>query len=76
MVSLASAASAGEFQSSFGFGISVPDVWLVLTRGEVEQNSDLFLDGGGVDALERIPVAMRQSVFDRIRAGEPSHLQL
>ena len=70
MVSLASAASAGEFQSGFGFGISVPDVWLVLTRGEVEQNSDLFLDGGGVDALERIPAAMRQSVFERIRAGE------
>ena len=70
MVSLASAASAGEFQSGFGFGISVPDVWLVLTRGEVEQNSDLFLDDGGVDALARIPAAMRQSVFDRIRAGE------
>lgn len=70
MVSLASAASAGEFQSGFGFGISVPDIWLVLTRGEVERNAELFVDGGGVAALERIPVAMRRTVFDRIRAGE------
>lgn len=68
----AGVASAGEFRSGFGFGISVPDVWLVLTRGEVERNAGLFLeeDAGGVGALERIPVAMRRSVFDRIRAGE------
>lgn len=70
MLFLAPEAKAGEFRSGFGFGISVPDVWLVLTRGEVEQHSELFLDGGGVDALERIPDSMRQSVFDRIRAGE------
>lgn len=65
-------AAAGEFRSGFGFGISVPDVWLVLTRGEVERNSALFLeeDGGGVGTLERIPLAMRRTVFDRIRAGE------
>jgi len=65
-------ARAGEFRSGFGFGISVPDVWLVLTRGEVEQHAELFLDGSGsgVDALERIPVAMRRTVFDRVRAGE------
>ncbi|MBK7949955.1 MAG: hypothetical protein IPK00_14680 [Deltaproteobacteria bacterium] len=65
-------AAAGEFRSGFGFGISVPDVWLVLTRGEVERNSELFLaeDGGGVADLERIPLAMRRTVFDRIRAGE------
>ena len=69
---IAGAASAGEFRSGFGFGISVPDVWLVLTRGEVERNAGLFLedDGGGVGALERIPLAMRRTVFDRIRAGE------
>jgi len=65
-------ARAGEFRSGFGFGISVPDVWLVLTRGEVEQHAELFLDGtgSGVDALERIPAAMRRTVFDRVRAGE------
>jgi hypothetical protein len=50
----------------------VPDVWLVLSRGEVERNSDLFLeaDGGGVDALELIPASMRRTVFDRVLAGE------
>ena len=71
-ISLASTARAGEFRSGFGFGISVPDVWLVLTRGEVELNAEHFLDrdGGGVEALERIPVAMRRTVFDRVRAGE------
>ncbi len=71
-VALPATARAGEFRSGFGFGISVPDVWLVLTRGEVERNSSLFVDvdGGGVDALERIPLAMRRTVFDRIRAGE------
>ena len=71
-LSLAQTARAGEFRSGFGFGISVPDVWLVLTRGEVERNAENFLDhdGGGVDALERIPVAMRRTVFDRVRAGE------
>lgn len=69
---VAGSAAAGEFRSGFGFGISVPDVWLVLTRGEVERNSELFLekDGGGVGALERIPLAMRRTVFERIRAGE------
>lgn len=72
LASTPSVARAGEFRSGFGFGISVPDVWLVLTRGEVEQHAELFLDGSGsgVDALERIPVAMRRTVFDRVRAGE------
>lgn len=68
----ADVAAAGEFRSGFGFGISVPDVWLVLTRGEVERNAGLFLeeDAGGDGALGRIPVSMRRTVFDRIRAGE------
>ncbi len=31
----AGAATAEEYESGFGFGISVPNVWLVLTRSEV-----------------------------------------
>ncbi len=62
---------AGEFRSGFGFGISVPDVWLVLSRAEIERNPALFLaeDGGGIDALERIPLEMRRGVFERVREG-------
>jgi hypothetical protein len=70
VAAVASPAAAGEFRSGFGFGISVPDVWLVLTRGEVERNSSLFLAGDGVAGLDQIPTAMRKHVFDRIRNGE------
>ncbi len=68
----ASPAGAREYRSGFGFGISVPDVWLVLTRGEIERGSQHFLavDGSPDDALERIPVAMRRTVFERVLAGE------
>jgi hypothetical protein len=71
-IGLPGTALAGEFRSGFGFGISVPDVWLVLTRGEVERNGTRFVDGevGGVEPLEQIPLAMRRTVVDRIRAGE------
>jgi hypothetical protein len=69
-LALPATARGGEFRSGFGFGISVPDVGLVLTCGEVEHNASLFVDGGGVDTLERIPPAMRRTVVDRIRAGE------
>lgn len=69
---LASPAGAGEFRSGFGFGISVPEVWLVLTRGEIERNEALFVEeeGGGEPALEQIPLAMRRAVFDRVRDGK------
>lgn len=71
-IAAATPAQAGEFRSGFGFGISVPDVWLVLTRGEVERHQAAFLeeDAGGQGALERIPTPTRRLVFDRIRAGE------
>ncbi len=67
-----SPARAGEFRSGFGFGISVPEVWLVLTRGEIERNEALFVEdeGGGDPALEQIPLSMRRAVFDRVRDGK------
>ena len=67
-------AHAGEYESGFGFGISVPDVWLVLTRSEIQQSVDHFLaegaDEGGATELGSVPLAMRRAVHDRVRAGE------
>lgn len=63
-------AAGGDYASGFGFGISVPDSYLVLTRAEVQRNAALFLSEGGDTALEQIPGAMRREVFDRVRAGE------
>ena len=67
-----SSARAGDYRSGFGFGISVPDVWLVLTRDEVLRNDDAFLEDEdrGESDLQSIPSEMRLAVFDRIRAGE------
>ena len=63
-------ARAAEYESGFGFGISVPNVWLVLTRDEVATSADLFLGDGGSSALESVPLAMRRVVYDRVQAGE------
>ena len=67
---LAATAVAGEYRSGFGFAISVPDVWLVLTRGEVAEHADIFLDVDDNTALAAIPVEMRRVVFERIQRGE------
>jgi hypothetical protein len=73
-MALASAAGAGEYRSGFGFAITVPDVWLVLTRDEVARHADLFLEDEDEDEgdgeLRAIPLAMRRAVFERIEAGE------
>jgi len=66
LVLAASGAVAGEYASGFGFGITVPDVYLVLTAEEVTTNAELFLDESGGD----VPLGMRREVFDRVRAGE------
>ena len=66
---LATRASAGEYESGFGFAISVPEVWLVLTQSEVAKNASL-LTQGGEDRFESLPAAMRKAVFERIRAGK------
>lgn len=63
-------ARAGEFESGFGFDISVPDSWLVLTRSEVVAKAEIFLDEAGSADLASIPLAMRRRVYDRVRAGE------
>lgn len=63
-------AAAGDYESSFGFDISVPDVWLVLTRSAVAENADALLSPAGPSALASIPTELRRNVFDRISAGE------
>ncbi len=63
-------ARAAEYESSFGFGISVPDVWLVLTRSEVTENAGVFLDADANSGLDAVPLTMRQIVYDRVMAGE------
>jgi hypothetical protein len=65
-----STAEAGEYLSGFGFAISVPDVYLVLTRAEVQQNAALFLDPDAAEGVGEIPGTMRQEVYRRVEAGE------
>lgn len=69
LVLLATVGRAGEFESAFGFGISVPDVWLVLTRSEVAENAAAFMDDDG-DRFGSVPPAMREVVFERVAAGQ------
>jgi len=63
-------ARAGEYESGFGFSISVPNVWLVLTRSEVAERAETFLGNAGVSGLGSIPLSMRRLVYDRVQAGE------
>jgi hypothetical protein len=66
----AGAATAEEYESGFGFGISVPNVWLVLTRSEVANSAEIFLGDGGSSGLGSVPLEMRRAVYDRVQAGE------
>jgi hypothetical protein len=70
----AGGALAEDYRSGFGFEISVPDVWLVLTHGEVVQDSngdvELFLGADGTSAFDLIPVEMREAVLDRVQEGD------
>jgi hypothetical protein len=63
-------ASAGEYESGFGFGISVPDVWFVLTHSEVAKSAEIFLGDTGPSGLGLIPLEMRRAIHDRVQAGE------
>ena len=69
-LSKAGTATAEDYESGFGFGISVPNVWLVLTRSEVTNSAEVFLGDGGVSGLGSVPLAMRRAVYDRVQAGE------
>ena len=69
-ISAAVGVRAGEYESGFGFGISVPNVWLVLTHGEAADRAEMFLGDGGSSGLGSVPLAMRRVVYDRIQAGE------
>jgi hypothetical protein len=70
MLTAALGAFAAEYQSSFGFRISVSDAWLVLSRPELAKNAELFLDDGGSPGLEAVPRSMRRAIYDRVQAGE------
>lgn len=70
LVACASVALAGDYASGFGFGITVPDAYLVLTADEVAENAELFLEESEGDAYGRIPSAMRGEVFARVQRGE------
>lgn len=70
LVVAATNATAGDYASGFGFGITVPDDYLVLTRDEVQRNASLFLGAETDDDLTRIPQSMRKEVYERVRAGQ------
>ena len=69
LVLLAMPTQAAEYESGFGFGISVPEVWLVLTQSEVAKNASLFTQRSE-ERFGSIPAAMREAVFARVEAGE------
>jgi hypothetical protein len=69
-LSQAGTATAEDYESGFGFGISVPNVWLVLTRSEVANSAETFLGDGGAFGLGSVPLDMRRAVYDRVQAGE------
>lgn len=68
--STGSTAVAGDYRSGFGFEISVPDVWLVLTHDEADHQAEFFLERDGTSAFDRIPVEMREAVLDRVQDGD------
>lgn len=70
LVIAASPARAGDYLSGFGFGISVPDEYLVLTQDEVQKNADVFLEDSGDDRMREVSSTMRRGVYDRVEAGQ------
>ena len=70
LCSLAGAVAAGDYRSGFGFGITVPDAYLVLTAEEVASSADVFLDEEADDAYGGIPSAVRREIFQRVQSGE------
>jgi hypothetical protein len=69
-LAVGSTARAGEYESGFGFGISVPDVWMVLTRDEMTENAAVFLGEGRSSEFASVPLSMRRVIHNRVLAGE------
>jgi hypothetical protein len=69
-LAVGSTARAGEYESGFDFGISVPDVWMVLTRDEMTENAAVFLGEGRSSEFASVPLSMRRVIYDRVLAGE------
>jgi hypothetical protein len=69
-LAVATAGTAGEYRSGFGFAISVPDVYLVLTQREVAAQSDLLLGENEASVLDSIPADLREVVLQRIMRGD------
>jgi hypothetical protein len=63
-------AFAGDYTSGFGIGISVPDVYLVLTRDEVRENAAFFVEDEASERFDAIPAPMRRELYDRVRTGQ------
>ena len=67
ILATANIASAKEYESFYGFSINVPEHWLVLTRSELKENSDLFdfenTDFGNIDKN------LLKQVIDKIQSG-------
>ena len=63
LIAFASTAAAGDYRSGFGFGITVPDVYLVLTAEEVARKADLFLSEDAEASYGGIPSGLRDYEF-------------
>ncbi len=63
-------AFAGDYTSGFGIGISVPDVYLVLTRDEVRENAAFFVEDEASDRFDAIPASMRRELYERVHSGQ------
>lgn len=61
---------ATELRSEFGFTAQVPDGWLVLSRDELRQNSDLFEDLFSGPELASVDRATVRQVEELIRTGK------
>ncbi|MGB0619458.1 MAG: hypothetical protein ACPGVZ_08285 [Myxococcota bacterium] len=70
LIAFAWTAAAGDYRSGFGFGITVPDVYLVLTAEEVARKADLFLSEDAEASYGGIPSGLRHEVFQRVQSGE------
>lgn len=68
LVLAASPALAGDDLS--GFGISVPDEYLVLTRDEVQKNAEVFFEDAGDGRMRAVSSTLRRGVYDRVQAGQ------